>query len=166
MGKQVQLDVLSASQCCSPGLIVRMRALRRMDIRVAAAPLAVVHYTVDLKNASCGLTLTAAETSYSGRMLLNQPAPGAVLPGMSAIARKRCFLQPPVLLQIVTTSAALSLPGEQGGSVAGCDSLAQHAHVEKSRLCNSCHGYAMHAVERLWSGVLCWLVLLYVCAGH
>lgn len=56
---------------------------------MAAAPLAVVHYTVDLDNASCGLTLSMAEVAYSGRMLMNQPDPGQARPGMSAIARKR-----------------------------------------------------------------------------
>ncbi len=60
-----------------------------MQITVAAAPLAVVHYTVDLDNASCGLTLSMAEVAYSGRMLMNQPDPGQIRPGMSAIARKR-----------------------------------------------------------------------------
>ena len=61
----------------------------RFQITVAAAPLAVVHYTVDLDNASCGLTLSMAEVAYSGRMLMNQPDPGHIRPSMSAIARKR-----------------------------------------------------------------------------
>lgn len=57
-----------------------------------AAPLSVVHYTVDLDNASCGLTLSMGEATYKGRLAMNQPAPGVIKPGMSAIARKRSAL--------------------------------------------------------------------------
>ena len=52
-------------------------------------PLSVVHYTVDLDNASCGLTFSADRAAYSGNLLLNHPAPGQIKPGMSAITRKR-----------------------------------------------------------------------------
>ena len=59
---------------------------------MAATPLSVVHYTVDLDNASCGLTFSADRAAYSGNLLLNHPAPGQIKPGMSAITRKRCSL--------------------------------------------------------------------------
>jgi len=58
---------------------------------VAATPLSVVHYTVDLDNSSCGLTFSADRVAYSGNLLLNHPMPGQIKPGMSAITRKRCF---------------------------------------------------------------------------
>ena len=61
----------------------------RFTIDVAATPLSVVHYTVDLDNASCGLTFSADRAAYSGNLLLNHPAPGQIKPGMSAITRKR-----------------------------------------------------------------------------
>ena len=64
----------------------------RFTIDVAATPLSVVHYTVDLDNASCGLTFSADRAAYSGNLLLNHPAPGQIKPGMSAITRKRCSL--------------------------------------------------------------------------
>jgi len=59
---------------------------------VEATPLSIVHYTVDLDNASCGLTLSCQQAGYAGRMLMNQPTPGTIKPGMSAIARKKCAL--------------------------------------------------------------------------
>lgn len=64
----------------------------RFAISVEATPLSVVHYTVDLDNASCGLTLSCQRACYAGRMLMNQPTPGTIKPGMSAIARKKCAL--------------------------------------------------------------------------
>jgi hypothetical protein len=67
----------------------------RFSISVTATPLSVVHYTVDVDNASCGLTLSMRTATYSGRLLMNQPAPGLIKPGMSAIARKRCLTVPP-----------------------------------------------------------------------
>lgn len=62
---------------------------RRFAMSVTAAPLSVVHYTVDLDNASCGLTLSCERACYAGRVLMNRPTPGTIKPGMSAIARKR-----------------------------------------------------------------------------
>ena len=59
---------------------------------MAATPLSVVHYTVDLDNASCGLTFSADRVAYIGNLLLNHPAPGQLKPGMSAITRKRCLV--------------------------------------------------------------------------
>ena len=68
-----------------------MRKCCRFTIDVVATPLSVVHYTVDLDNASCGLTFSADRVAYSGNLLLNHPMPGQLKPGMSAITRKRCF---------------------------------------------------------------------------
>ena len=61
----------------------------RFTIDVAATPLSIVHYTVDLDNASCGLTFSAERVVYAGNLLLNHPTPGQIKPGMSAITRKR-----------------------------------------------------------------------------
>ncbi len=66
----------------------------RFAISVTAAPLSVVHHTVDLDNASCGLTLSCGSARYGGRVLMNQPTPGSVKPGMSSIARKRWAPRP------------------------------------------------------------------------
>lgn len=61
----------------------------RFTIDVVATPLSIVHYTVDLDNASCGLTFSAERVAYAGNLLLNHPTPGQIKPGMSAITRKR-----------------------------------------------------------------------------
>ncbi|KAK9827699.1 hypothetical protein WJX81_001629 [Elliptochloris bilobata] len=70
----------------TPGL---PKLLRQFDVAVAAAPLEVAYHPPDAGSLAAGLALVAARARYTGRLLLNRPAPGAVLPGASAIARKR-----------------------------------------------------------------------------
>lgn len=61
----------------------------RFDVAVAAAPLEVAYHPPDAGSLAAGLALVAARARYAGRLLPNRPAPGAVSPCASAIARKR-----------------------------------------------------------------------------
>ena len=61
-----------------------------MDTRVAAPSLELIHYTVDLDEASCGVALSLHDLSFSNSILLNMPSPGPILAGYTQYSIKRC----------------------------------------------------------------------------
>ena len=65
----------------------------RMDIKVAAPSLELIHYTVDLDEASCGVALSLQDIAFSNSVLLNLPSPGPLLAGYTQYSVKRCNLQ-------------------------------------------------------------------------
>ena len=60
-----------------------------MDVRVAAAAVEVINYTVDLEDAACGVSLSCEALALSCSLLMNVPAPRPILPGYSAYSVKR-----------------------------------------------------------------------------
>ena len=111
---------------------VKGMACCRFTIDVVATPLSVVHYTVDLDNASCGLTFSADRVAYSGNLLLNHPAPGQLKPGMSAITRKRCTAHPTI--RRVGTATPVVICYQKWLQ---CTCLPRHGRVtEKELLCH------------------------------
>ena len=59
------------------------------DIRVKAAPLDVVHYTVDPEDPSNGVCLSTRTGAWQGNMLMNQPRPRSAAPGASKAEQQR-----------------------------------------------------------------------------
>ena len=62
----------------------------RMNVKVAAPAFQIIHYTVDLDEASCGVALLCEDMLFYSSMLLNMPAPGPILAGYTAYSKKRC----------------------------------------------------------------------------
>lgn len=56
---------------------------------MVAAPLEIAYHPPDAGSLAAGLALGATSARYTGRLLLNRPAPQPLPPGASAIARKR-----------------------------------------------------------------------------
>ena len=73
----------------------------RMNVKVAAPAFQIIHYTVDLDEASCGVALLCEDMLFCSSMLLNMPAPGPILAGYTAYSKKRC---PKVALLAVKTT--------------------------------------------------------------
>ena len=61
-----------------------------MDTKVAASCLELIHYTVDLDEASCGVALSLQDLSFFNSVLLNIPTPGPILAGYTQYSIKRC----------------------------------------------------------------------------
>ena len=55
----------------------------RMDVQVSAATLEMIHYTIDLDEVACGVTLACEALAFSSSLLMNVPAPRPILPGYS-----------------------------------------------------------------------------------
>ena len=63
--------------------------LCRMDTKISASTLEIIHYTVDLDEASCGVSLSLQNLSFSNSVLLNVSSPGPLLAGYTQYSIKR-----------------------------------------------------------------------------
>jgi hypothetical protein len=61
----------------------------RMDVKVAAAAIEVINYTIDLDEVACGVSLSCEALAFSCSMLMNVAAPRPILPGYSKYSVKR-----------------------------------------------------------------------------
>lgn len=91
-----KLKKYSENSRCIPGNVPSLKKrispqhdMLRFDVSVVAAPLEIAYHPPDAGSLAAGLALGAASARYTGRLLLNRPAPQPLPPGASAIARKR-----------------------------------------------------------------------------
>lgn len=61
----------------------------RVQVALEAAPIDIIHYTVDVDDQSCGLSLSTNSGSVEVALLMNQPTPRRPARGASAAERRR-----------------------------------------------------------------------------
>lgn len=120
----------------------------RMKTSLKAAALEVIHFTVDLDEASCGVALLCEDLAFSNSMLLNLPAPRPILAGYTAYSIKRCVAWNSRSFSLAKRGLGVAIrPGFMNASISQSLSLLTWASFLQgegaSGICNASDGCAI-----------------------